>query len=306
MKSLSIPALLLALMVLLLFPACTLFEPQIAVIWTDIPEIAAYAEMYNAEGDEVKVNVIYREHPSRIPPDSSEYPDIIIGRHLNSVKTIPLFESLGELSRDEEEDTAEEEDEESEIDASQFYHDILTLGIHEGEQVLLPLSFDLQGMMIRKNDPGIESHILSLDEVKALSLAHNAESRTKYQMLGFSPAWEREAGLMIPRIIGADFREDSAGRLAWEDETLSASIGYSREWISEVNGGVTKDQEFIQKYLYDPGPKLLDTEPGRIRFFPTTLSDFAHLPSSERDPLDICWVHGDGRIPVLEDLLQIL
>ncbi|MDR3144862.1 MAG: hypothetical protein LBU21_01140, partial [Treponema sp.] len=39
--------------------ACGAFEPNIAVLWTDRPEFAIYAEYFNSSQDQYKIEVRY-------------------------------------------------------------------------------------------------------------------------------------------------------------------------------------------------------------------------------------------------------
>ena len=282
--------LLCSLFAAALFPGCSFLSPDVATVWTNVPEIAAYAEIYNGLGDEVRINVVYKDHPDRLTEGAAP-PDVIIGPNLNSIQHITLFMPLDNLFG---EDGMQESD---------FYAGVLSLGEYENEKVLLPLSFNLEGLMIKKGDKGISSTLISLDQMQTLSAGYNAKPEAKYQTMGFSPAWTQNAGMMLARLMNVDFRENAIGTLIWNEDALTQAVDYARTWIRDTNGGFSKDQEFIQKYLYDPGHKLLNTSPPRIRFFPTTLSSFARLPSQDRDPLDIVWLHHEEKIEVLENIV---
>ena len=276
-----------------LITGCTAFNPGVATVWTNIPEIAAYAEMYNAAGDRVRINAVYKENPGRIPSglDKADMPDIIIGTYINSIKTIGLFSSLEGLFGEDG------------LSEDEFYPGILSLGVNDGQKVLIPLSFDIQGLKVRKSDTGLSSVLLSLEDMQRLSLEHTKTAGQRTQYMGFSPAWTDDGGMMFARLMNAAFRENSIGTLIWNNEALNKAVSFSRQWIEETNGGYSRDQEFIQKYLYDPGRKLLISNPPRIRFYPVTLSAFARLPSQDREPLDIVWLHNNDKIEVLENIV---
>ncbi|MBN2509985.1 MAG: hypothetical protein JXB03_06905 [Spirochaetales bacterium] len=269
---------------------CAFLQPDVATVWTNIPEITAYAEIYNAQEETVRINMVYREHPGHIP-ENTPPPDIIIGPHLNSLSRIPMFMSLSGLFKEDG------------LRKESFYDGVLSLGEYEENIVLLPISFNIEGLMIKKGDSGIPSTLISLEQMRALSAEYNTQQRSGFQTMGFSPAWTPGAGMLIARLMNVDFRENAIGTLLWNEEALTQSIEYASSWITDSNGGFIKDQEFIQKYLYDPGHKLLNTQPPRIRFYPTTLRTFARLPSQDRDPLDILWLQHEEKIEALEDIV---
>ena len=77
-KNCQLSFLLIITLLLFLLFSCKNTNP--VVIWTDCPEFASYAEIYNAR-NETKVLAVYKENLlESFPPTSDEKtPDIIVG-----------------------------------------------------------------------------------------------------------------------------------------------------------------------------------------------------------------------------------
>ena len=88
---------------LLLFPvfflgSCAFRSSAVAVLWTDRPEFALYAEYFNASQDNYKIETRYFESPSQKLTENGEVrPDIVAGSWLKSVSTRSLFRPLAGL-----------------------------------------------------------------------------------------------------------------------------------------------------------------------------------------------------------------
>jgi hypothetical protein len=111
--------------------------------------------------------------------------------------------------------------------------------------------------------------------------------------MGFSPQWDPEILYIKAVLLGADFHETAQGQLAWNEEHLRDAVKYIRTWMLDVNGGPGREQEFTDKYLYDPSYKLIDS--GRIAFYYTTLRDFFGIPAEKRKEIDYRWIAKEGR-----------
>jgi ABC-type glycerol-3-phosphate transport system substrate-binding protein len=280
--------------IITLFPAlflssCALRSSNIAVLWTDRPEFALYAEYFNASQGVYKIEPRYFDSPSQqLTGNGEARPDIVAGSWLKSVATRSLFRPLdrlfksGRLSRDS------------------FYQRLLDLGNIDGKQYLLPVAFNIPAMIF-SGDRGRElsnPFTLTLEEIKELGRSFNMESGGVYSRMGFSPSWDDEFLFAGAVLFGASFRE--AAPLDWDDAALERTIAYIDSWIAESNTGIQAEDDFVFKYFYDPPSTLILK--GRILFFCVSSSDLFTLPQERRANLDFRWLAGEETIPISEDM----
>jgi hypothetical protein len=146
------PAALLAF----LLGSCGSWETSTAILWTDRPEFALYAESFNAAQDRYKIEVQYFESPAKKLTDTREYPDIVTGSWLKSASTRTLFRPLDYLLKDQS------------VDPSAFYSRLLALGRIEGKQYLFPVSFNLPALVFARDNGQLLSNlfVISPEEIK--------------------------------------------------------------------------------------------------------------------------------------------
>lgn len=281
-------ALILGLVLLtLLVSGCEKLVREPAVLWTSEEEFTAYAELFNTVQSEYRIAVVYRENPARALRNAANPPDLVIGSHLNDRGTIALFQSLAKLMENQN------------PDPDGFYPGILRLGLFEEKQTLLPVSFTLPILIYPREFDTIENFALSLDEIRSLAADFNtADDQSR---MAFSPRWDSSGAYSILRLFGTRFGETQTGTLSWNREALEEGIEYIRGWIEEVNGGWENETEFIEKYLYEPPYKLVDS--GRILFAYSRIDDFFRIPSIHREQLDFRWISHQEKIPVGEEIL---
>ena len=209
------------------------------------------------------VSVVYKPSPALAVRQAEVQPDIVIGSFLNDRRTIPLFQSLDRMIED------------GQLETEEFYPGILDLGVFEEKQTLLPISFSLPLMFFLDSYREIESFDLSLGQIRehAAGFPELHPSRT---VLGYSPRWNPEAAFTWLRLLNVDFRETMEGTLVWNQESLDRGISDMREWIEEVNGGWEADIEFIEKYMYEPPYKLVNS--GRILFAFSHIDTYFFIP----------------------------
>ena len=71
------------LLTLPLLTSCFLIEENTAKLWTDIPEVAAYVEIFNASQTDYRVELVYEENPADYAKlTSASAPDIVISETL--------------------------------------------------------------------------------------------------------------------------------------------------------------------------------------------------------------------------------
>ncbi len=270
------------------FTGCQRFNNDPALLWTDRAEIAAYAEIFNTSQNEYMVSVVYKPSPALAVRQAEVQPDIVIGSFLNDRRTIPLFQSLDRMIED------------GQLETEEFYPGILDLGVFEEKQTLLPISFSLPLMFFLDSYREIESFDLSLGQIRehAAGFPELHPSRT---VLGYSPRWNPEAAFTWLRLLNVDFRETMEGTLVWNQESLDRGISDMREWIEEVNGGWEADIEFIEKYMYEPPYKLVNS--GRILFAFSHIDTYFFIPPADREHLDFRWISHENQVPVREDMV---
>jgi hypothetical protein len=281
-----------------LFSACALLEAPLgllgfgetaaAVLWTDRPEFALYAENFNSSQNRYKIEVRYFESLAQALKDSGENPDIAVGSWLKSASTRTLFRPLDNLLKNKS------------LDPASFYSHILNLGRIDGTQYLFPVSFNIPALVFSRENSGLLSNffVTGLEEIKSLGKEYNRRLNSSFSRMGFSPSWSNEFLYITAALFNASFREDSP--LTWDAQALEEAVLYIREWIQEVNGGIEAEDDFVFKYFYDPPSKLAVM--GRILFTYMDSSGFFTLSEEQRSNLDFRWVAENDRIPLVEDM----
>jgi ABC-type glycerol-3-phosphate transport system substrate-binding protein len=267
--------------------SCGIWETTTAVLWTDRPEFAFYAQDFNASQAHYKVEVHYFESPAQKLTDTQEYPDIVVGSWLKSASTRTLFRPLDYLIKD------------NLLDPETFYSRLLSLGRIEGKQYLLPVSFNIPALVFSQNNSALLSNrfVVGLEEIRSAGKDYNLETQGAYSRMGFSPAWDNEFLFVTATLFNTSFRE--ASPLAWDSNALDRTIRYIRDWIQEANTGIEAEDDFVFKYFYDPPAKLAIS--GRILFAYMNSSEFFTLPEEQRSNLDFRWIAEQDTIPLSED-----
>lgn len=266
--------------------SCELMEPKTAVLWTDRPEFAVYAEHFNTSQTRYKLEVHYFDTPAQQLIGAGNHPDIVVGSWLKSASTRVYFKPLDYFFED------------LLLADPAFYRRLLDLGNIEGRQYLFPVSFNVPALIFSKENAVSvpPPFVLTLDEVQSLGKAYNREEDGVYSRMGFSPRWDDEFLFITAVLHGAAFREGSP--LSWNAAALSRSVEYIRRWTAETNGGIQAEDDFNFKYLYDPSPKLAAS--GRVLFAYMPSADLFTVPDDRRSALDFRWVARDASIPVIE------
>jgi len=276
---------------ILLFSGCPFADRNILVLATDHPELAAYVEIFNAEQDEYKVELVYSKNPAADMADGVGDYDILFSEHLACSSYISYFTPLEELFT------------EYGMHKDSFYLDALTTGVFEEKQVILPVSFTLPAILIRTGSNPEETGgiTLSLDTMRDECRLFNENSTARFPVMGFSPRWTEDFLYLIARIHKSRFRESSEGSVVWNSENLEKSIEYARDWVQTINGGRGVENSFRETYLFDPGYKLVFS--GRIRFYPIEYQKFLLIPADIRRDVDFLWLSDGRQIPVNEDMV---
>lgn len=290
MRKLSAAALLFMVISL---SGCFLLEQKTVILWTDIPEAAAYVEFYNASQTDFRVELVYAENPADFNLLTSDgAPDIVLSENLAANSVINAFEPLDKMI------------EEGRFSPDIIYPDLFELGKRE-EVLVLPVSFNIPAIMYKQDtlSSDITGLTITSEQLKIESQSFNELSTEKFRTLGFAPSWASDFLLYKAFLRGVDFSETEDGSLIWNDTKLQESIAFSRDWTENINSGFEAEEDFTLTYCYDPGYKLLNS--GRIGFYYTDLRDFFAIPANDRTTLDFKWLGGESSIPVCEDIVYI-
>ena len=278
---------------LLIMTGCELLSnSSTAVLWTDRPELAVYAELFNAEGEDVRVEVIFKETPWISLETESVHPDLVVSTRLDSDLTVKHFGFLDQLIKNEQ------------ISPDSFYRQLYVQCLREEKLVLLPLSFTLPIFAFRSEYSAAMSGDYVIDPIELRKLCREFnDGGDKPGKIGFSPRWQPESIYALAILFGADFREAAQRLPTWDEADLQQAVVFVRSWIDEINGGIAAEEFFGIKYMYDPLYKLLGS--GRILFTYMNIDEFLSVPAEVRENLDIRWLSNDEIIHVGDEVLYI-
>ncbi|GHT68199.1 lipoprotein [Spirochaetia bacterium] len=265
---------------------------ETAVLWTDRPEFAVYAEYFNSSQDLHKVEVRYFKSLAAELTETNEYPDIVSGSWLKSVSTRAFFNPLDKFLTQRV------------VSQDDFYPRLLALGRIDNKQYLLPVAFNIPALVLAREKGSILSNpfTIGFEEIKKLGKDHNVETGAgdtpgAYSRMGFSPAWDDEFLFIVASLFNTNFRE--ASPVAWDTEALEQAVGYIQSWITEANTGIRQVEDFSFKYFFDPPAQLATT--GRILFAYMDSSQLFTLAEERRSALDFRWIAEKDTIPLNED-----
>jgi hypothetical protein len=267
--------------------SCSLFEQERVILWTDVPEFALYAAVFNASQTKYKVETHYFELTAKKLSSTVEQPDIVVGRWLKSASTRYLFKPLDWLLKD------------NSLDGSAFYPKLLELGVIDNEQYLLPVSFNVPALVFARDNSDLltDYFTVNLEEAKELGKAYNAMSRGAYTRIGFSPDWDDDFLFVSAALFTADFREGEP--LTWDAAALTRALEYDKAWIAEANTSIQAVDDFTFKYFFEPPVKLILQ--GRICFAYMNSAEIFTLDYDQQSNLDFRWIAEKERIPLSED-----
>jgi ABC-type glycerol-3-phosphate transport system substrate-binding protein len=268
---------------------CTFPSSPGLTLWTSQPEMAAYVETFNASQDDYRVEVSYVEDaPSRLLRGENP-PDVVVDYALWSRSLVGQLKPLDSLFEDER------------IDPEGFYPALLNRCVTDGEHRVLPVSFSLPAIIFRRTEDDPERVLLPLVEMEELAAEFTEMEDGVVRRLGFSPRWSSDFLYHCAALFNARFREGTGGSVRYNSRALDDAVNFLRTWIEETNGGYEAEQGFSEKYLYDPGYRLV--QQGRIRFSYMDIDALAVLPEQRRDSLGFFWFSKDERISVDDDVL---
>lgn len=260
-----------------------------AILMTDRPELAAYAELYNAETEGRKIEVVYREIPWLALETKAGSPDLVAGESLSSTYAVNNFESLDRLIRN------------GKLNAAQFYSGLLDMGRVAGKSYLIPVSFSLPAIIFKTDfsETMPDDYIITYEDMRRLSGEFNIIDERPTRM-GYSPRWQPDFMYTLSGLFGASYAESGKSVPVWNEAKVRETVNYAIDWIETTNGGWESENAFQAKYMYDPLYKLLDTR--RILFNYLGIDRYLSIPAEVRETLDFRWL-SDGEKIVVDKVL---
>jgi len=280
----------LLMSILFIFASCSSPNSSRAILWTDRPEFAFYAEFFNAAQDKYKVEVRFFEAPAYRLIEGGEYPDIVAASWLKNSSTRVMFRPFdGMLSR-------------GVLDRSSFYPRLLSMGRIDKRQYLLPVSFNIPAVIFAKDASITLSNPFTIEmrEIKEQAKTFNRTSGAVYSRIGFSPSAKDEFLFLAATLFGASFRE--ASPIAWDAAALGQSISWIQQWISEANTDIQMEEDFVFKHYHNPPDRLISS--GRTLYTYIDSADYFTLPEVRRMNLDFRWIAEKETIPLDERVIS--
>ena len=283
MRSLKICVLLLAV----LFVSCG--GGKTALIWTDRPELALYAEYFNTVQNKYKVTVRYYEFLSSELENTNNSPDLVVGSWLKNSSTGDNFRSLDSVFGAKK------------LSRGVFYQRLLSAGRIGRKQYLLPVSFNIPALIFSRDTGQELSNLFTIefDEIKTLGKDFNIITRGAYTQMGFSPLWNNNFLFITAVLSGASFTE--ADPLVWDSAALDRSMNFIYDWTIEINTSNQMEEDFTFKYFFEPPEKLIQS--GRILFSYMDSRDLFTLGADSKNNLDFRWIMDQNQVPFTEDLV---
>lgn len=264
-------------------------EEKIAVIWTNKVEVAFYCEEFNTTQDKYKVVVEYKENPPNEILKAEIMPDMVISSRLKGKDTRIKFKPLNYLLK-------------KGLDSELFYKELLDLGLIDGEQYLLPLSFNLPTIIFSLSNKHLleNNFTISFDEIKKLSPSFNSKRKDVYTKMCFAPRWEPNVLYITLQGFGVDF-EEGGDLFVWNDEALKNAISYLKNYSHEVNETSFKEDDFKFRYLYDVPYILIDN--GFCTFYYMSTDELFSLAKEKLQNIDFRYLQFNGKVPCNDDIL---
>lgn len=270
--------------------ALTGCSPVAVVLWTDVPELVPAVELFNASQDEHVVELVYEPEIGTALRLANPPPDLVVGRYIEDASTAAMLEPLDRLVR-------------RELDASEFYPDLLEAGMYGGRHHLLPVAFNLPLVYFTSRVPRIGMPlVIEPEEMRARAETFNELEEERWVRLAYSPVWNPEFLYEFLRVRGFEATEGAGGLPEWSFEQVVAGVTAAREWI-DLNGGVEADAAFQEKYLYDPPLQLVRR--GRVAYGYGRSDVYLSLSDARRAGTDFRWLGRDSSIEVLEDVVFV-
>ena len=266
-------------------------EPAVRLL-TNRPELAAYAELFNAHQGDFLVEVGWRDSPAQAVRDG-EAADVVIGDSLAVADLMDRLDPLSDVIKP------------GRIDPAAFYPGLLAMGSRDNRPLLLPLAFDLPAVVMERRAASGElpAMMLPLATMRSMAAAFTSQGKGGgLATVGFPPLWDPEFILLVARLYGARPRAGRPVAFTWDPEPLAQAIEFTRSWVAKDDGGATSELAFIRRNLtQQPWDRLLAAR--KILFAVVPFTEFASLAEEKRRDLEFRWLSQDDHVPVLDNAI---
>jgi len=292
---------------LILF-SCAPFARSPAILLTDSPEMLLAVELFNSSQKRDFVEIHFESDivsglEERVA-DGKRAPSLVIGKGLRSNAAAPLFQPIDAFVSQRS------------VPPREFYPGLLRGGQVDGNQVFLPVSFNLLLVMnsaaLKEGEPEPgNAPAITIEEIERRAASFNSMNGTDEKM-GFSPTWpDRDFLYQWVQLAGAGFSErlarsekkDAEGRLlpvAWNEEGLDRALVSLSAFISSTNGSMERQDAFEFKHLVAPGYRIIQS--GKILFAVMRSDDYFLLPMLDRSRLEYRYFVEGGKLAVDESI----
>lgn len=268
-------------------------KDQRIVLWTDRPEFAAYAQVFNSAQNEYVVEVVYKKSPAEaLKGKKIERWDVAIGPFLNSASLNDTFMAVDPLLS------------ENTVSKHRFYQNALEKGKVNGHQMLLPLSFNVPAFVFQsgKIKQEFDSFALNSESFSAICLDFN-NAKSTHPKSAFSPMWNQESlfffSILSPGLCSLFEKGSDVNH-----QEIEAGVFNIRQMIETLDGGIKAESQFREKYIYKNPLELLDTN--HIFFWFSDVGSFYTLPAERRRDLDFrYYLNKADKVAACEDMLWL-
>jgi ABC-type glycerol-3-phosphate transport system substrate-binding protein len=276
------------------FISCSNVEREAIKFCLSNPEMLSYIETFNAIQNKYKIEVFYDSSPPDSLNDRAKNPDIVMSEWLASPAVMRKLESLEKMIQMKE------------IKLDLFYPQSINACSFDNEKRLLPVSFSLPAVVFRKDSiNGIVSDqkILSIDELKKISLKYNELRNEKYVKMGFYPFWNKDFLYLTSELFNTNFTADTNKLVTWNKDALNESCSFLHEWFKGYQVGTDVADEFSINYFNKPFYQLVIE--GEIFCYLSDSKAFYKIPEEKRKVLEFRWLSRQSKIPVNDNIVYI-
>jgi len=268
----------------ILLQACEVFDSGKSLIWTDCPEVASYAELFNSKQNSVSVRVIYQKSLYKAFTTQEEKPDLVIGRYLKSDSILQYLNPVDSFFQ------------KLLVSRGSFYPVLLNAGTKDARQYLIPVSYNLPlAIFLKKNTQGISSpSVISVSEIAKEAKAFNNKTNGDFSQMGFGFSWYPEFLLNLSVLEGVDFKQGNP--LSWNEDSFEKFSKKILELTESTNENAQAEDTFQFKYLYNPD--YISLSAGRILYSYRNTQSYFLLPDDIRANLDFRYISDGENIPV--------
>lgn len=274
---------------------CSSAKKSRFTVWTNQSDFAAYAELFNAAQDDVKMIVIYKENPVEEFPiaNDEEPPDILVGPWLKNERIRGNFLPIDYMFTDQL------------ISRAQFYPSLLELGSVDSIHYLLPVSFNLSAVAFSADYSDLieENYMLSPNQIRDTSTIMNKTYDNVYTAMGFASRWAPEFLYEITKLHGANFAEIEEGidTFSWDQLAVDNAVEYLRDWTRTINTSTKDENDYQFKYLYNPPIKQISEK--KCFFTYITSDDLFSTPQEKLSNIDFRWIQQDTAMSIQDDMI---